>query len=116
MPLPPRRFNVLGAAAGLALAAGLVPAGAQAGAAPQTLATQAGCVACHLPDKKLIGPSYRDIAAKNKGRADAPARLAAAIRKGSKDVWGPVPMPATPPAKLGDADLKALVAWVLKTP
>jgi cytochrome c len=98
------------------LAGLLASAPCRAAATPQALASQAGCAACHLPDKKLIGPSYREVAARYKGQADAAARLAGAIRKGSTGVWGPVPMPATPAAKLGDADLKAVVAWVLKAP
>jgi cytochrome c len=86
-----------------------------AGASPQ-IAEKAGCNACHTVDKKVLGPSWREVAARYKGKADAPALLAARVRKGSKDVWGPVPMPATEVAKLNDADLKAVIAWVLKTP
>jgi cytochrome c len=84
--------------------------------ASEKIAAAAGCVACHASAKKLVGPSYKDIAAKYKGNAEAPALLAERIRKGSKGAWGTVPMPPTPAARLNDADLKAVVAWVLKTP
>jgi len=84
--------------------------------ASEKIAAASGCVACHASAKKLVGPSYKDIAAKYKGNAEAPALLAERIRKGSKGVWGTAPMPPTPAARLNDADLKAVVAWVLRTP
>ncbi len=92
---------------------GLVVGSAQAS---ETLSTQGGCSICHAPAKKLVGPAFRDIALKYKGQSNAMALLTDRIRKGSKGVWGPVPMPPTPVAKLNDADLKALLAWVLKPP
>lgn len=82
--------------------------------ASEALAKKGSCIACHATDKKLVGPSYREIAARYKGQAAAPAQLAERVRKGSKDVWGTVPMPATDRARLNDAELKALIAWVLK--
>jgi cytochrome c len=82
--------------------------------ASQQIATKAGCMTCHSPDKKMIGPSFRDIAAKYKGQADAAAVLSERVRKGSKGVWGQVPMPASDAAKINDADLKAVTAWLLK--
>ncbi len=90
-----------------------VAGGAQASA---ELAAKGGCTACHQADKKLVGPSYKEVAARYKGQANAPALLAERVRKGSKGVWGPVAMPATDAAKLSDADLKAVISWVLKTP
>jgi cytochrome c len=83
---------------------------------PAQIAAKAGCTVCHSTDKKMIGPSYREVAAKYKGNADAVALLSAQIRKGSTGVWGKIPMPATDAAKLSDADLKAVVIWLLKTP
>ena len=97
-----------------ALAAGLLAAGAAA--ASEQIAAKAGCVACHASGKKVIGPSYKDIAAKYKGRADAPALLAGKVRQGGKDVWGPVPMPPSDAKKISDSDLKAVIAWMLKAP
>lgn len=86
-----------------------------AGASPQ-LATKAGCAVCHLPDKAMVGPSWKDIASRYKGQSTAAALLAERVRKGSVNVWGKLPMPPTPADKLSDADLKTLVSWVLKTP
>ena len=60
------------------------------------LAKQKNCLACHAADKKLVGPSYKDVAAKYKGDKDAAAKLAKKIREGGVGVWGQVPMPANP--------------------
>ncbi len=79
--------------------------------ADQALATAKNCMACHATDKKLVGPSYRDVAAKYAGQKDAVDRLAAKIIKGGSGVWGPVPMPAN--AQVSDAEAKKLAAWVL---
>ena len=80
------------------------------------LATQSGCAACHLPDKKLVGPAYKDIAAKYKTRADAIPFLMQRVRKGGPGNWGQIPMVPTDAKKLPDADLKKLLEWILKTP
>ena len=84
-----------------------------AAASPQ-LATQAGCAVCHAAATPMVGPSWQAIAAKYKGQASAATLLADRVRKGSVNVWGKVPMPPTPPARISDADLKALVSWLLK--
>lgn len=97
------------------VAAMLVLAGASAAASPQ-LATQAGCAVCHAADKRLLGSSWKEVAARYKGQADAPARLAAVVRKGGQGTWGKVPMAPVDSTKVSDADLKTLLAWVLKTP
>lgn len=83
-------------------------------AASEALSAKAACVACHAVDRKGVGPSYKEIAAKYKGDAKAAALLAQRVRKGSSGVWGAVAMPPTPPERLSDAELKTLVAWVLK--
>ena len=75
------------------------------------LATAKNCMACHAVDKKLVGPSYKDIAAKYAGQADAVDKLANKVVKGGSGAWGPVPMPAN--AQVNDADAKKLVAWIL---
>ena len=75
------------------------------------LATSKNCMACHAVDKKLVGPSYKDVAAKYAGQKDAVGQLAGKIMKGSSGVWGPVPMPAN--AQVNEADAKKLAAWVL---
>jgi cytochrome c len=79
--------------------------------ADQALATAKNCMACHAIDKKLVGPAYRDVAAKYAGQRDAVDRLAAKIMKGGAGVWGPVPMPAN--AQVNEAEAKKLAAWVL---
>jgi cytochrome c len=99
-------------AALLSLALGAPAAMAQAG--PEAAMNKAGCLACHAKDKKLVGPAYKDVAAKYKGQADAPAKLAEKVRKGGQGVWGPVPMPPTAADKISDADLTAAIEWVLK--
>jgi cytochrome c len=77
--------------------------------------TKGGCMACHAKDKKLVGPSFKDIAAKYKGQADAPAKLAEKVRKGGAGVFGPVPMPASGPDKISDKDLKEAIETILKS-
>jgi cytochrome c len=81
--------------------------------ASEEMATKAGCMMCHGVDKKLVGPSLKDVAAKYKGDPAAPAKLAASVRAGSKDVWGPAPMMAIDASKISDADLDAVIAWIL---
>ena len=83
--------------------------------ASEAIASKAGCLACHAVDKKLVGPSYKDIAAKYKGQADAPGKLADKVRKGGVGNWGPppIPMPPNPVDKISDADLKTVVQWIL---
>ncbi len=75
------------------------------------LAKKSGCLACHTADKKLVGPSYQDVAKKYAGDATAADKLAAKIKKGGSGVWGAVPMPPNPAVK--DEDIKTLVAWIL---
>ena len=90
----------------LAAASVTVPA-----VADQALATSKNCMACHAIDKKVVGPAYKDVAAKYKGDSTAADRLAAKVMKGGSGVWGPVPMPANP--QVTEAEAKKLVAWVL---
>jgi cytochrome c len=80
--------------------------------ANQALAQKSGCLACHAVDKKILGPAYRDVAAKYKGQADAEAKLVAKVKKGGSGVWGPIPMPPMSP-QIKDEDIKTLVKWVL---
>ena len=79
--------------------------------ADQALATSKNCMACHALDKKLVGPSYKDVAAKYAKDKGAVDMLAAKIIKGGSGVWGPVPMPAN--AQVNEADAKKLATWVL---
>jgi cytochrome c len=79
--------------------------------ADQALATAKNCMACHAVDKKLVGPAYKEVAAKYAGQKDAADKLAVKIQKGGAGVWGPVPMPANP--QVSEAEAKKLAAWVL---
>jgi cytochrome c len=94
------------AALAVALAATTLPARANL-----ELAQKNACTACHAADKKIVGPSYQDVAKKYAGQKDAVAALSESIRKGGAGKWGPVPMPAQP--ALSDADVKTLATWVL---
>lgn len=79
--------------------------------ADEALAKSKNCMACHAVDKKLVGPSYKDVAKKYAGDAKAADMLASKIQKGGSGVWGAIPMPANP--QVNDADAKKLAAWVL---
>ncbi|MGL6070666.1 c-type cytochrome [Craterilacuibacter sp.] len=75
------------------------------------LAQKNNCTACHAVDKKLVGPSYKDVAAKYAGDKGAEAKMIAKIKAGGSGVWGPIPMPPSP--QVSDSDVKALAKWVL---
>jgi cytochrome c len=79
--------------------------------ADEALAKKYNCLACHQVDKKVVGPAYKDIAKKYKGK-NAAAKLMEKVKKGGSGVWGPVPMPPNP--TVPEADLKKLVDWILK--
>jgi cytochrome c len=79
--------------------------------ADQSLATAKNCMGCHAIDKKILGPSYKDVAAKYKSDKAAPDKLAAKIVAGGAGSWGVVAMPANP--QVNDADAKRLALWVL---
>ena len=97
------------AATGIALAC--VAGIALPAAASDELAKKHACFACHTVDKKMVGPAYKDVAAKYRGDKAAPAKLAEKVKKGSQGVWGNVPMP--PNSNVPDADVNALVKWIL---
>ena len=92
-------------------AAGLLAAAPAMANDGQALAQKYSCMACHQVDKKVVGPAFKDIAAKYKGDKTAEAKLIAKVKAGGSGVWGTVPMP--PNAAVPDADLKTVVAWVL---
>ena len=79
--------------------------------ADMALATAKNCMACHAVEKKLVGPSYKDIASKYAGQADAVDKLANKVVKGGAGVWGPVPMPAN--AQVSADEAKKLVTWIM---
>ncbi len=75
------------------------------------LAKKKNCMACHAADKKLIGPAYKDVAAKYKADDAAVAKLVEHVRKGSVGIWGQIPMPANP--QVSEAEAQTLVKWIL---
>jgi cytochrome c len=100
--------TLLAAAAAASLAAGAHAADAKAA---EALAQASGCLACHTVDKKLVGPSYKEIAARYRSDKGAQANLAQKVKAGGKGTWGDIPMP--PNAHVKDADIKTLVQWIL---
>ena len=79
--------------------------------ANKALADKNGCLGCHATAAKLVGPAYKDVAAKYADQADATDMLAKSIRAGGAGKWGEMPMP--PQAQLSEADAKKLAAWIL---
>ena len=94
---------VIAAAAVLAMGAGVA-------SADQALAQKSACMSCHQVAKKVVGPSFQDVAKKYKGDAAAAAKLADKVIKGGQGVWGPVPMP---PNKVTDDEAKKMVVYIL---
>jgi cytochrome c len=99
-----KRIGTFIALAGFALVA--LPA-----AANEELAKKNACTACHAVDKKLVGPAFKEVANKYRNDKKAEAMLVEKVKKGGVGVWGQVPMP--PNTNVSDADVKALVKWVL---
>ncbi|MDM0042187.1 c-type cytochrome [Variovorax sp. J22G21] len=77
------------------------------------LATSKNCMSCHAVERKVLGPSFKEVAAKYKDDKTAADKLVIKIVKGGSGVWGPLPMPANP--QVSEADAKKLAAWVLST-
>ena len=86
------------------------PAAGVSAADASALAAKYSCQACHAPDKKVVGPSYKEVAAKYAGDSGALVKLEKKVKSGGSGVWGAIPMP---PNNVPDADLKALVEWIL---
>lgn len=89
--------------------AGLLFAGTAS--ASLELAQKSNCMACHAVDKKVVGPAYKEVAAKYKGDKTAEAKLFEKVKKGGSGVWGQIPMP--PNSTVKDEDIRTLVKWVL---
>lgn len=94
-----------------AIVASLVAAAAAPAHASPDLANKKNCLACHATDKKLVGPSFKDVAAKYGAQKDAVEVLSQKVLKGGSGSWGPVPMPAN--AQVSDVEAKELVRWIL---
>lgn len=95
-------------AAGVLLAASFT---ASAQSAEEKLAQSKNCLACHQVNQKLVGPAYKDVAAKYAGDAGAADRLAKKVIAGGTGVWGQVPMPPNP--QVSPAEAATLVNWIL---
>ena len=93
------------------LAAIAVSAAALPAFANEELAKKSACTACHATDKKVVGPAFKEVAAKYRNDKGAEAKLVDKVKKGGVGVWGQVPMP--PNAAVSDADIKTLVKWIL---
>lgn len=95
----------------IAAAGALLATQAMAAEDGLALAQKNACMSCHQVDKKVVGPSYKDVAAKYRGDKTAEAKLVEKVKKGGSGVWGPVPMPPHP--QMSDADIKTIVHWIL---
>ncbi|MDI1309074.1 MAG: c-type cytochrome [Methylotenera sp.] len=95
----------------IALAGSMLVAGQANAEDAKALAQKSGCLACHSVDAKILGPGYKDVAAKYKGDKTAEAKLIAKVKTGGSGVWGPMPMPANTQVK--DDDIKTIVKWIL---
>jgi cytochrome c len=100
------KYTVISASLALAMASG-----ASLAADAQQLLKEKNCLSCHQLDNKLVGPAYKDVAAKYKARKDAEAYLVSKIKGGSTGVWGPIPMP--PNGTVNDAEAHTLAKFVL---
>ena len=103
-------MNTKFAVAALIGACGMLTIAAPATASEQ-LAKDKNCLACHATDKKLVGPAYKDIAAKYKADKNAQATLVKKVREGGVGVWGQIPMPANP--QVNEQEAQTLVKWIL---
>ncbi|SAK40072.1 cytochrome c class I [Caballeronia catudaia] len=82
-----------------------------ASANAMAIARSNACMGCHAIDRKLVGPSFQQVAEKYKGQPQASAQLEKKVKNGGAGVWGPIPMPSHP--RMNDADIKTVVGWVL---
>ncbi len=96
----------------LLLSLGVMAAGNVAASDQTKLAQSSGCMTCHAIDKKLIGPGYKEIAAKYRNDKGAEANLVKKVKAGGSGVWGSIPMP--PNAHVKEDNIKAIVHWVLE--
>lgn len=108
------RLAVIAACVGVSLAGSLfVPAPALAADTPRGLIVARGnaCMGCHAVDRKLVGPSFQQIASRYKGDPLAATKLVKKVKDGGSGVWGAIPMPSHP--SMSDADVRSVVEWVL---
>lgn len=103
--------QIMGITGAALLCAALTSQAAVDPKAAEALAKNSGCLGCHSVDKKVVGPAYKDVAAKYRTDKTAEAKLIEKVKKGGSGAWGQIPMPANPQVK--DADVKTLVLWIL---
>ena len=94
-----------------AIFAAIVAIAALPAVANEELAKKNACTACHAVDKKIVGPAFKEVAAKYRSDKTAEARLVKKVKEGGVGVWGQVPMP--PNSTVSDKDIQTLVKWVL---
>ncbi|MDD2700399.1 MAG: c-type cytochrome [Sideroxydans sp.] len=94
----------------MAVAAGLMVAGSAMATDMPAVAKKNNCTACHKVDKKVVGPAWKDVAAKYKGDEAVWDKIAAKIKKGGSGAWGSMPMPANP--KVSDADMAEIISFI----
>ena len=115
--VPTTNYDEIAKAAAAAPASAPAPAPAPSEAAtpadPKAKLAQYGCIACHAIDKKVVGPSFHDVAAKYHGQSDAAQLLEGKVKNGGAGVWGNIPMP---PQSVPDADAHDIVNWILTSP
>ncbi|HEX7327996.1 MAG TPA: c-type cytochrome [Casimicrobiaceae bacterium] len=107
----PSRFPIRAAAIVLGFSALAVTSAAVADQLEDMMKKE-GCNACHSEDKKIVGPSYKEVAAKYRGNPKAVEMLVEKVKKGGSGVWGPIPMPPNSP-RVSDADIKKMVELIL---
>ena len=110
MQINMKQWRVRGAAAALLAAGAFGTAHADVGDGLKVARGNA-CMGCHAVDRKLVGPSFKDIATRYKSDPQAVAKLSKKVKDGGSGVWGAIPMPAHP--RMSDADLRSVVEWVL---
>lgn len=103
------RALLIGLFSVMAMASANALADAKAG---EALAKKDGCFTCHTVDNKVVGPAYKEVAAKYKGDKSAEAKLIEKVKKGGSGVWGQIPMPPNSP-QVKDEDIKTIVQWIL---
>ena len=102
--------SIITMAAALALGLAAQANAAVDAAKAQELAKSKNCMACHMVDKKLVGPAYKDVAKKYKGDGGAVEGLSKKVMSGGSGVWGAIPMPPNPVSK---DEAKLLAEWIL---
>jgi cytochrome c len=82
--------------------------------ASEQLMERSGCISCHRVDQKLIGPAFKEVAARYRTESAATEYLIEKIRNGGEGVWGDIPMQPNGVEKISDEDLALVVEWILK--